>query len=435
MRGTEVLLRQHLHRQFKTYWLTQGRRRVPDTGAEKLLAAKGIPVVDPKDILTPPYPRQPTLELPPHVPNQDGVPRNWSISDKLVQESQLEPCYVFDNHFCPVMGLPQAQLLTNTLVHWSLPQAVLDHATPTTPHEDDRVKEAILHAHLMDSTQSKLPRILDVINRPGWNDRIPYGIPLSRSNKTLTYQLLLLLDQMCGGVTTHRMLAENAISRVTFRHSECLMQFEHVSGFVVSSPHPLPRVAGQEEVANTEREPMPDIYPVSPFVSVLPPKTQYNMQDQYGVSVPDLYPHTVIIHNNAPRLRCNSEGFASMTLMFAFSHAAAFARMLGKSDTELENSPVVVQVVNCNRQQYQLGVLQLNTLDLTRSDRRNLFWTQPWQQLFSSCTFKAALPVLDGYNPEVFSLLKGLHMQGLAEATELTRKEKEVEKDGKGDKV
>lgn len=91
---------------------------------------------------------------------------------------------------------------------------------------------------------------------------------------------------------------------------------------------------------------------------------------------------------------------------------------------------MVVQVVHCNRQQYQVGVLQLNTLDLTRPDRRNIFWTQPWQQLFSSCTFKAALPVLDGYNPEVFSLLKGLHMQGLAEAEELTLKETEVQKEG-----
>lgn len=58
MRGTVVLLRQHLDRQAKVYWMTQGRLRVPDTGAEALLAAKGIPVVNPKDILTPPYPRQ-----------------------------------------------------------------------------------------------------------------------------------------------------------------------------------------------------------------------------------------------------------------------------------------------------------------------------------------------------------------------------------------
>lgn len=61
------------------------------------------------------------------------------------------------------------------------------------------------------------------------------------------------------------------------------MQFEHRSGFVVSSPHPLPRVAGQEEVANTGEEPMPDIYPVSPFVSVLPPRKRYSAQDQYGM--------------------------------------------------------------------------------------------------------------------------------------------------------
>lgn len=65
--------------------------------------------------------------------------------------------------------------------------------------------------------------------------------------------------------------------------TERLMQFEHHSGFVVSSPRPLPRVAGQEEVANTGEEALPDIYPVSPFVSVLPPRKRYSAQDQYGM--------------------------------------------------------------------------------------------------------------------------------------------------------
>lgn len=86
-------------------------------------------------------PSQLTEELPLHTPKFDGVPRNWSITNKLTQETQKEPCFVFNNHFSPVMGLPQAQLLTNTLVRWSLPQAVLDHTMPTTSHEDDRVKE------------------------------------------------------------------------------------------------------------------------------------------------------------------------------------------------------------------------------------------------------------------------------------------------------
>lgn len=82
------------------------------------------------------------------------------------------------------------------------------------------------------------------------------------------------------------------------------------------------------------------------------------------------------------------------------------------------DEPVTVQVVHLNRQRYHFGVFQLNTLNLNPSTSdgapttRNLFWTQPWEMLFDSCKFKVGKPVLEGYNPKVFSLLRGLHVQG-----------------------
>lgn len=58
MRATEVRLAQNIGANFRALWLIKGKRRVSDTGAGAILAAKGIPVVDPKEILSPAYPRK-----------------------------------------------------------------------------------------------------------------------------------------------------------------------------------------------------------------------------------------------------------------------------------------------------------------------------------------------------------------------------------------
>lgn len=55
MRTTELRCAQNIGAQFRALWLIQGRRRVADTGAEAILASKGIKAVDPKEIFSPPY--------------------------------------------------------------------------------------------------------------------------------------------------------------------------------------------------------------------------------------------------------------------------------------------------------------------------------------------------------------------------------------------
>lgn len=55
MRTTELRCAQNIGAQFRALWLIQGRRRVADTGAEAILASKGIKALDPKEIFSPPY--------------------------------------------------------------------------------------------------------------------------------------------------------------------------------------------------------------------------------------------------------------------------------------------------------------------------------------------------------------------------------------------
>jgi hypothetical protein len=78
--------------------------------------------------------------------------------------------------------------------------------------------------------------------------------------------------------------------------------------------------------------------------------------------------------------------------------------------------------------------MQLNTLDLTRSDGvKNIFWQQPlsvqkdeedpandpnrfavWKReamLFDTCEFVKARPAFEGFNPKVFRTIQAMYKQ------------------------
>lgn len=396
MRTTELRCAQHIGRQFKFRWLLQGRRKVPDTGAEAILAAKGIEVFDPKEILSPPFQRN-HLELPPVV-----------TDDEEIKQEKSTPCYVFHNRYSPPAGVAQAQHLSNCIVRSTLPESMLSHVTDNSVEEDDKVKEAILHAHLLDSHQEKLPRILDVINKPGWSDPLQYAMPVRRRNKNLTYQLILLLDQLFPEAASRHMV-ENTKLQVMLQHSGKLMQMQHEAACILSSSVPLSPPMGKAEVSTIDGEPLPDIYPFSPFL-YCKKHYDYSEEDYFSVVRNDLYPHTIFIHLNMPLMRHTEDNFCGITILKAFSHAAAYAKQWCKIEDGNLEKPLALQIVHTNGVKYHIGVFQLNTLNLN-GITKNIFWSHPWEILYESCNFKGAKPNLEGYNPKVFSLLKALHLQ------------------------
>lgn len=62
---------------------------------------------------------------------------------QVVTEPNEQPCYVFTNKFSPIGAVSQVQLLTNSLVRSSLPDAILGNAGDNTAEEDERVKEYV----------------------------------------------------------------------------------------------------------------------------------------------------------------------------------------------------------------------------------------------------------------------------------------------------
>lgn len=51
MRVTQILLKQHIGWHFQQHWRVQGKRKILNTSAEKVLKSKGIEIEDAREFL------------------------------------------------------------------------------------------------------------------------------------------------------------------------------------------------------------------------------------------------------------------------------------------------------------------------------------------------------------------------------------------------
>merc|ERR1712142_753958 len=232
---------------------------------------------------------------------------------------------------------------------------------------------------------------------------------LWRKNRTLTYQLQLMLDKN-NSKAIGRYFLENGKSQMTFNHSGEICHMIHEAAFILVSNKSLNPILNKDELNETAIEGLPDIYPLSPLINCHP-QTKYELKESSCVPNGNLYPHTVHVHHNQPIVRMKDDEFYARSLIHSFSHAAAYAKNFLKQTDGLLEKPVVLQLVHNTKEKYHFSVFQLNTLDPT-SPIKNVFWTQPCLNLFNECSFKGGMPQLEGYNPQVFSMLKAFHSQG-----------------------
>ncbi|CAL4208811.1 unnamed protein product, partial [Meganyctiphanes norvegica] len=399
MKTTEVKCAMNLGSAFRFKWMIQGRKRVADTGAESILAAKGIHVVDPEEVFTQAYVKH---QVPEHLLKKSNS------EEAHANVPKQKPCYIFHKRFSPIAGISQVQHITNSVVRNELPESILGVIKENSTEEDEYVKESIVHAHLLDSHQEKLPRIIDVVNRPGWSFPREYGIPLWRKNNSLTYQLQLILDKN-NQQPTSRYFLENGKSQVSFNHFGEFCHMIHEAAFILVSTKCINPILSNDKINETKIEVIPDIYPLSPLINCHP-QTKYELKESSSVPNSNLYPHTVHVHHNQPIVRMKDDEFYARSLIHSFSHAAAYAKSYSKQTDGILEKPVVLQCVHNIKEKYHFSVFQLNTLDLT-SSIKNVFWTQPYLHLFNDCIFKGGMPKLEGYNPQVFKMLKAFHIQ------------------------
>ncbi|XP_041969167.1 39S ribosomal protein L37, mitochondrial [Aricia agestis] len=409
MKLTQVLKRQHIDFMFKRHWLAQGKRVPMETGVEKVLTEKGIPVIDALEFVKEKPEIRERIEI--IGPYEQPLPL-----DKDHPNYKEKPCFTLLNNNVLLEGLPQAQVLTKTVIAEDvLPQKIeklSELSAPKAVH--DGVKKAILNANVFDAEQKKLPKIKDP-ERPAFNFPRILGISDRRRNQILTNKLLQLVEKSNDAeVTQNKYVINDVESKILFDKEDELIQFQDVSGILVTSKKPVTHEIPTSDIKFIE---IPDLYPVNHTVS-LPPDHFYDESSKYPLrsNVTVKHPHTTWLHYNKTEvgtlyeLPVNQSQVLGRSLTHAFTVAAAYAKQLYGEKVKDLPEPVHINCIQTDGQYYHFGVFELNTLDVDGTDgTKNKWFCRNNMKLYDSSCYLSGMPVLENYNPKVYSYINAMY--------------------------
>ncbi|XP_058130584.1 large ribosomal subunit protein mL37 [Anopheles ziemanni] len=400
MRLTNTLLRQHIGFFFKKHWLQQGKRVPNSTGAEEELAARGIRVVDPEEVLKEQRPREHF-----HIPGMVPPPVAFDETHPLWQQEQA---YVFRDSNVLLEGVRQAQCLLNTVVFDDLPLKIEEKLDQTKlPNQLDRsMQQSVLSALVFDTEQVKTT-IIKVPERPAFKLPRAYGISEGRRNLLILSKLVTHCERFAGpSVNANRKVVYNAqfLVPITKDGERTLLNLKADSMIISNAPiHPL-----DTAVYRPMDQDLPALFPLKETVSI-PQHNIYDWRNEYPINrnYPLSHPHTVLIHcssgdvKNATELPVTRDQIEGRTMVKAFSVAAARARQLYGDDVKTLPQPITVQAVQTDSKSFHFSVYQLNTLDLSSSTERNMWFRKAPLDLYSECGYVVGKPTLENYNKDV----------------------------------
>jgi large subunit ribosomal protein L37 len=424
MRLTPTLCRQHIGFMFKKHWLVQGKRVPTETGAQQILQAKGINVVDVQEYL---HPKRTTFDMDPnefvgYLPKEeqlDSTHKNWHD----------RPCHLFRDSNVLLEGVAQAQVLLKTMVINELPTAMEEAvAKQKVPAQVDKaVQESVMAACVYDAEQKVLAR-RKIPERPAYVLPRDYGITDGRKNRLLTIKLLTHCERLAGhAVTVSRKVMSDAFFVVNVEKEGDLVQFEVTADTMIAAKAPISTTSKLGDVE------LPTLFPIKHTISI-PAENIYRQRQVFrkfsyfsrcfpSLSSPLLFPallpsnafsnpHTIFVHFSPQDVKNQFETmvtpsqFESRAMIKAFSTAAAKAQALYGADVKDLPKPIVVQCVQTNGQTFHFGVFQLNTMDLDGVDGTKNYWfTRPNINLYEECGYQVGRPVLEGYNADVMRLM------------------------------
>ncbi|KAH8358492.1 hypothetical protein KR093_000471 [Drosophila rubida] len=406
MRLTNKLYAQHIGWHFKKHWQVQGRRVPKDTGAAADLLKMGVQVKTSEDVLNPK--REPKLvEI-------VGAVDKPIVEDETHPNWHLTAGHLFGDSNVLLGGLPQAQVLTNTIEINGFPRQI-DEAIVSTqfPKTIDRtVQNLIISSQLLDAQQVKLPKI-KLIDRPAYNLPRVYGISHERRNRLLINKLLFEIEKLAGrSVTVRRKLIDNVTFQTSLIKDNDLLLFKITGDKLISSARPLDTIKGK---FNGD---LPDLYPMKCTVS-MPKQHIYTENTFYPIrrEITCSHPHTIFTYfdktvvGNMHGSEVSKTQFYGRTLLKAFAVAASRAKQLGDVPSNgVLQKPIVVQCIQTDGQEFHFGVLQLNTLDLSSdSATKNYWFHRPSVDLFTECSYQTGRPNIGGYNSEAFRILNAFY--------------------------
>uniref|UniRef100_A0A336KZI8 Large ribosomal subunit protein mL37 n=1 Tax=Culicoides sonorensis TaxID=179676 RepID=A0A336KZI8_CULSO len=394
MRITLQLLKQHNQRMFRRHWYVQGKRTPIDLKSEEALMKKGLPIIEANTFINQKLGKLPETEA--------------AASSQLPPDYHETKCAVYGDSSALLLGMPQAQVLLNTLKIEGYPEKIEEQIKnvkiPTSVEK--AVYQSVMSACLFDAEQKKLGYKIKDPERPAFNFPRIYGITDERKNRLLFLKFIQNCEKIApSSVLSNRRITQNTFFKYPFKSEEMQVQLEVHAEVLVTSKKPL---LGFNETNRLEGLEMPNIFPASPTVSIVPTNT-YTLENIYPIkdTTQFIHPHTIFLHfsplevKHLPDIPVTDNQFESRALMKAFAVASSKAQAhLGTSTKDLPQ-PIVVQTVQCDTKRVQFGIFQLNTLDLNGSSRKNFWYCSNIMNLYEECAYKLGRPVLEGYNRDV----------------------------------
>ncbi|ENN80062.1 39S ribosomal protein L37, mitochondrial [Dendroctonus ponderosae] len=394
MRPTPTLFKQNIGWHFRKLWHIKGNRKVLDIGSEKILKKQGIATEDPNEFI------KDFVVTKPERVEIVGIrgPRKTTIDNW-----HERPLLTYGHANVLLQGLTQAKVLTNTVeVVQGLPENY--SIEDISRQVNKRVKDVILASCVLDAEQKLLPHIKDR-NRPAYVFPRAYGITQQRVFKLLISRLLHLIETTSAPeLVRQRHLADNLLFSYPFERNGDLIQFQQLGDLVMLAEKPLAPITRQ----SLNEFQLPDLFPVSPTVT-LQPTNKYVLRNVYPVNKTSrkYHPHTLFINYNKETVKnlfeeeVTQEQICGRTLLKAFTAAAAYAKEQFGDEVKDLPTPVTLQAIQTDGREFYFGVLQLNTLDLSSTETRNIWYQSPVLRLFEKCAYELGRPVLHDYNRAV----------------------------------
>ncbi|KAJ6645811.1 39S ribosomal protein L37, mitochondrial [Pseudolycoriella hygida] len=409
MRRSAALFAQHGDFMFKRHWLIKGRRVPQDDGSEAYLKSLGIEVEDALEYVN----RKPPL--PKFVVDRGWLPQK-EVFDHTHPLWKEEKCHEFGDENVLLEGIPQAQVLTKSIVIDGLPpnvqQFIKNIEIPAKTHTN--MKKNVMYSCMFDAEQKKKPIKRTLPGKPAHYLPREYGISERRQSRLLISKTLRECDKLAGiAICSKRQVFTDALFVVPFKRYGDLIQMEITTESYLVAKTPI---AALDTKSSTDNQ-LPDLLPLKYTIS-MPQENIYLLRDEYPIAklFSHYHPHTIFLHfsphevKNLHETPVTESQLSSRSMLKAFAVAASRARQdYGEHVNDLEK-PIVVQSIQLNGLSFQFGVFQLNTLNLGDDNGiKNVWFNGPTLPLCSECAYKLGRPVLAGYNPDVFRYIYGFY--------------------------
>ena len=141
----------------------------------------------------------------------------------------------------------------------------------------------------------------------------------------------------------------------------------------------------------------------------------FYLQPIHSVACAQHQIHSGIEHNNnINKAALKDDGYYAKGLVNGFLLALGQAKLTFGPDVKgVLPSPVTVNFVHTDGKKFHFSAFQLNTLDLDNPDGiKNIYWCdRRLDDIYSTCDFVQAVPVLENYNPQVFRKFAALYLE------------------------